>query len=114
MELNVVTVIVVVVTVGELMLVRADVLRLVGSALDGWLEEVKSAVAVAAVIVMLVMVLCLCDVGSLAVDIVVILQLSILLRLKPRSKDLMSPGTCSAMGCLPQFLLVSRSLPSKL
>ncbi len=79
-ELNVVTVIVVVVTVGELMLVRADVLSLVGLAQDDWLDEVESAVAVTAVIVMLVMMLHLCDVRSLAVDIVVILQLSILLR----------------------------------
>ncbi len=78
--MNVVTVIVVVVTVSELMLVRADVLSLVGLAKDDWLDEVESAVAVTAVIVMLVMMLHLCDVRSLAVDIVVILQLSILLR----------------------------------
>ncbi len=64
------------------MLVRANVSRLVGSALDNWLN-VESAVAVGAVIVMLVMVLHLCDVGSRADVVVVNLQLSIVLWLWP-------------------------------
>ncbi len=67
--MNVVTVIAVLVTVGELMLVRTDVLSL-GSAEDDPLDEVGSAVAVAAVIVMLAMMLRLCGVGSLAVDVI--------------------------------------------
>ncbi len=60
------------------MLERANVSRLVGLALDNWLDEGGSVVVAAAVMVMLVMVLCLCDVGSLAVFIVVILQVLIL------------------------------------
>ncbi len=63
------------------MLVRANVLGLVGSVPVNKLVEVESAVVVATVIVLLVMVPLLCDVGSAVVVIVVILQLSILLQL---------------------------------
>ncbi len=63
------------------MLVGANVSRSVGSVLEDWLDEVKSAVAVAAVNMMLVKVLRLCGVGSLAVFVVVVLQVLMLLRL---------------------------------
>ncbi len=63
------------------MLVGANVSRLVGSVLEDWLDEVKSAVAVATVNMMLVKVLQLCGVGSLAVFVVVVLQVLMLLQL---------------------------------